>query len=77
MNIFVVGDQVPPWIERFIGADAATLIQHDSLTMLRGSPTDIGDELRRRRDTLDVSYVTVNAAFADAMAPVVELLTGR
>jgi probable F420-dependent oxidoreductase len=77
MNIFVVGDQVPPWIERFIGADAATLIQHDALTMLRGTPTEIADELRRRRDAFDVSYVTVNAAFADALAPVVEQLTGR
>jgi alkanesulfonate monooxygenase SsuD/methylene tetrahydromethanopterin reductase-like flavin-dependent oxidoreductase (luciferase family) len=77
MNIFVVGDQVPQWVERFIGADAATLIQHDALTMLRGGPTEIADELRRRRDTFDVSYVTVNAAFADALAPVVEQLTGR
>lgn len=77
MNIFVVGDQMPPWIERFIGADVDTLIQHDSLAMLRGSPTAIADELRRRRDSLGVSYVTVNGAFADAMAPVVELLNGH
>jgi alkanesulfonate monooxygenase SsuD/methylene tetrahydromethanopterin reductase-like flavin-dependent oxidoreductase (luciferase family) len=77
MNIFVVGDQVPPWIERFIGADAATLIEHDALTMLRGGPTEMADELRRRRDAFDVSYVTVNVAFADALAPVVEMLSGR
>ena len=34
MNIFVVGDQMPPWIERFIGADVDTLIQHDSLAIV-------------------------------------------
>jgi alkanesulfonate monooxygenase SsuD/methylene tetrahydromethanopterin reductase-like flavin-dependent oxidoreductase (luciferase family) len=77
MNIFVVGDRVPPWIERFIGADLATLIQHDSLAILRGSPVEVADELRRRRDALGVSYITVNGAFADEMAPVVELLTNR
>lgn len=77
MNIFVVGDQMPPWIERFIGADVDTLIQRDSLAMLRGSPTAIADELRRRRDSLGVSYVTVNGAFADALAPVVEQLNGH
>ena len=46
--------------------------------MLRGStPTQMADELRRRRDAFDVSYVTVNGAFADELAPVVARLAGR
>jgi probable F420-dependent oxidoreductase len=77
MNLFVVGSEVPPWTREFIGADAATLIAHDSLVMLRGSTTEMVDELQRRRETIGVSYVSVNSAFVDALAPVVERLTGR
>ncbi len=77
MNLFVIGEQVPPWTERFIGADAATLIAHDSLTMLRGDTQEMADELQRRRENLGVSYVCVNAAFYEQLAPVVELLTGH
>lgn len=77
MNLFVVGDEVPPWIAGFINADATTLIAHDSLTMLRGTVQEMADELQRRRDTLGVSYVSVNAAFSEQLAPVVELLAGR
>jgi probable F420-dependent oxidoreductase len=77
MNLFVIGEQIPPWTEKFIGADVATLIAHDSLVMLRGSPTQMADELQRRRDELGVSYVCVNAEFFEQLAPVVDLLSGR
>lgn len=77
MNLFVIGDEVPPWTERFIGADAATLIANDSLTMLRGNAREMADELQRRREELGVSYFCVNAAFYEQPAPVVELLTGH
>jgi alkanesulfonate monooxygenase SsuD/methylene tetrahydromethanopterin reductase-like flavin-dependent oxidoreductase (luciferase family) len=77
MNLFVIGEQVPPWVEQFIGADAATLMANDSLTMLRGDTIAMADELQRRREELGVSYVSVNAAFVEQLAPVVELLTGR
>jgi len=73
----VIGEQVPPWTEQFIGADAATLIAHDSLTLLRGNTQEMADELQRRREDLGVSYVCVNAAFYEQLAPVVELLTGH
>lgn len=76
-NIFVVGDEIPAWIERFVGADAATLIAHDSLTMLRGSVQEMADELHRRRDAFGTSYICVNAAFIEPFAPVVEMLAGR
>jgi alkanesulfonate monooxygenase SsuD/methylene tetrahydromethanopterin reductase-like flavin-dependent oxidoreductase (luciferase family) len=77
LNVFVIGDQVPPWMQQFLGADAATLIAHDSLMMLRGSPQQMAEELQRRRDAFGTSYVAVNAAFLEPFAPVIELLSGR
>lgn len=77
INIFVVGDDVPPQAARYIGADAAALAAADSLTMLRGSVGQMADELQRRRDLLGTSYVTVSAAFSEELAPVVEKLTGQ
>jgi probable F420-dependent oxidoreductase len=77
MNIFVVGDRVEPWVQHFIGADAETLIAHDSLTMLRGAPEDMAAELERRRAEMGVSYITVNRAAMEAFAPVIPLLDGR
>jgi alkanesulfonate monooxygenase SsuD/methylene tetrahydromethanopterin reductase-like flavin-dependent oxidoreductase (luciferase family) len=77
MPIFVVGDQVPAWTQRFLEADMATLAAHDSLVILRGSPQEMADELQRRRDSLGVSYLSVNAAFREQLAPVVNLLAGR
>lgn len=78
MPIFVVGDEAPPWILRFMGADMATLTARDSLMILRGgSPAELADELQRRRDTLGISYFSMNGAFTEQFAPVVELLKGR
>jgi probable F420-dependent oxidoreductase len=76
MNIFVVGDRVSPWVQQFLGVDAETLIAHDSLTMLRGTPDDMAAELRRRRGELGVSYITVNSSAMEAFAPVIPLLHG-
>lgn len=77
LNVFVIGDNMPAWMQRFLGADAATLIAHDSLAMLRGSAGEMADELQRRRDAFGTSYVAVNAAFLEQFAPVVELLAGH
>jgi alkanesulfonate monooxygenase SsuD/methylene tetrahydromethanopterin reductase-like flavin-dependent oxidoreductase (luciferase family) len=77
LNVFVVGDHVPAWMQQFLRADVATLIAHDSLTMLRGSAQEMADELKRRRDAFGTSYVAVNAAFIEQFAPVVELLAGH
>ena len=76
-NIFVVGEHVPPWIQGFIGADAETLIEQDSLAMIRGSVDDMAAELERRRAELGSSYVIVNSAFIEAFAPVVAQLSGK
>ncbi|MEV8607446.1 LLM class flavin-dependent oxidoreductase [Amycolatopsis sp. NPDC051373] len=77
-NIFVVGDEAPPWISRFLGGlDAKTLIERDSLTVLTGDLDTMAAELERRRDELGVSYFTVNSAFVEEFAPLVERLTGK
>jgi alkanesulfonate monooxygenase SsuD/methylene tetrahydromethanopterin reductase-like flavin-dependent oxidoreductase (luciferase family) len=75
MNVFAVGDEIPPWMARFAGD--VTNLPDDTLALLRGTPPQMADELRRRRDTLGITYVAVGEAFADAVAPVVELLAGR
>lgn len=75
--IFVVGDEAPPWLLRFLGTDMATLIARDSLVILRGSPAQMADELRRRRDVLGISYFSVNGTFIEQFAPVAEALAGR
>jgi len=36
----------------------------------------MADELLRRREEIGVSYVSVNSAFCEQFAPVVELLAG-
>jgi probable F420-dependent oxidoreductase len=75
--IFVVGDEAPPWLVRFLGTDMATLIARDSPMILRGTPAQMADELRRRRDMLGISYFSVNGAFIEQFAPVAEALAGR
>ena len=37
--------------------------------ILRGSPREMADELQRRRETLGISYFTVNATFIEEFAP--------
>jgi alkanesulfonate monooxygenase SsuD/methylene tetrahydromethanopterin reductase-like flavin-dependent oxidoreductase (luciferase family) len=77
MPLFVVGDEVPSWVARFMQIDAAALAASDSLMILRGTTQEMADELRRRRDALGISYISVNAGFAEQFAPVVELLAGH
>jgi hypothetical protein len=72
-----VGEDVPPHAQRYIGADAETLIAHDSLVILRGSTRQMLDELQRRRERFGASYVTVNAEYVEQLAPVVSALSGH
>jgi probable F420-dependent oxidoreductase len=77
MNLFAVGDELPPWTRQAVNADPASLIEHDSLMLLRGSVQDMVDELQRRRDDFGTSYISVNGAFLEHLAPVVEKLAGH
>jgi alkanesulfonate monooxygenase SsuD/methylene tetrahydromethanopterin reductase-like flavin-dependent oxidoreductase (luciferase family) len=76
MNLFAVGDTIPPHVKQSTGADAAELIAADSLVLLRGDTRAMIDELQRRRDELGVSYILVNAEFMSQLAPVVETVAG-
>lgn len=77
MHLFVVGDEAPPWVERFIGTTPSALREAGSLAQLRGSTQEMVDELERRRERFGVSYITVVGPFTEALAPVVEKLAGR
>jgi alkanesulfonate monooxygenase SsuD/methylene tetrahydromethanopterin reductase-like flavin-dependent oxidoreductase (luciferase family) len=75
--IFVVGDDEGPLARRFLQTDAKTLIERDSLMILHGTAAEMAGELRRRRETLGISYLAVSGFFTEEFAPVVELLAGR
>lgn len=55
----------------------ATLAAGGSAAVLTGSTTQMADRLLRRRETCGVSYLTVNSAYPEELAPVIELLAGR
>ncbi|WP_248962224.1 LLM class flavin-dependent oxidoreductase [Sphaerisporangium perillae] len=71
-GIHVVGDEIPPWLAGQLGPD----VPADSIAILNGTPRQMADRLLRRRDAHHISYITVNAMFADRLAPVVDLLAG-
>jgi alkanesulfonate monooxygenase SsuD/methylene tetrahydromethanopterin reductase-like flavin-dependent oxidoreductase (luciferase family) len=75
--IFVVGDEPNQFSLRFLQTDWDTLVERDSLMVLRGSPQQMAEELQRRRETLGISYFSVNAMYIEEFAPVIELLAGR
>jgi alkanesulfonate monooxygenase SsuD/methylene tetrahydromethanopterin reductase-like flavin-dependent oxidoreductase (luciferase family) len=78
MNLFAVGDDVPPHAQQATGAAPTELIAADSLVLLRGSSTAaMIEELLRRREQIGVSYILVNAQFMTQLAPAVDALTGR
>jgi alkanesulfonate monooxygenase SsuD/methylene tetrahydromethanopterin reductase-like flavin-dependent oxidoreductase (luciferase family) len=76
LNIALVGDDFPPQAGAWLGADPRELIRGGSITVLTGTARQMADTLLRRRDRTGVSYISVNAQFAGAFAPVIELLAG-
>jgi alkanesulfonate monooxygenase SsuD/methylene tetrahydromethanopterin reductase-like flavin-dependent oxidoreductase (luciferase family) len=76
LNLFLVGDEVQPWMRQFLEVDPAELHALGSPGAVRGTPREMADQLLRRRDELGVTYYAVGENFVDALAPVVELLAG-
>ena len=76
VNVALVGEDAPPHLASWLGVDPRELIRNNSITVLVGTPRQMADTLLRRRDRAAVSYITVNAQFADRFAPVIELLAG-
>jgi probable F420-dependent oxidoreductase len=80
LNVAVVADDVagvPPWASRMVGGDPRAMAAAGGISFLLGSAGQIADQLRRRRDTLGISYVAVNGMFAEKFAPVIARLAGR
>ena len=75
-NLLVAGDEAPPWLEQRMGLRMADLLAAGSAAVLTGTPRQMADRLARRRDEIGISYVTINAGFVEAFAPVVERLAG-
>ncbi|MFG1706030.1 LLM class flavin-dependent oxidoreductase [Nonomuraea sp. M3C6] len=71
MNLVAVGDEPPAWLRGRLGR-----IDSTSTGLLSGTVEEMTETLRRRRDKLGISYVSVNAQFMDELAPVVERLAG-
>lgn len=59
---------------RQVGGDPRVMAAFGGTAFLVGKPAQIADTLRRRRDTLGISYITVSAMFLEQLAPVVEQL---
>lgn len=65
------------WLARQVGGDPRVMAALGGVAFLVGKPARVADALRRRRDTLGISYITVSGMFVEQLAPVVELLAGR
>lgn len=70
MNVFIVGSESPPWLERSLGTSVQELQRHDSLAWLPHEPETMRAEIERRVRELGLSYLIVNGAFMDRVAPV-------
>ena len=77
LNLMAVGDRVPQQVTARMGLDAAALAASGSIAALTGTTDEMCETLLRRRDRLGISYLLVGDELMDALAPVVERLTGR
>lgn len=76
LSLIAIGEQFPPWLEQMTGTTPAALAESGSVAVLQGSLDEMCDTLIRRREEFGVSYITINDAFTEALAPVVERLAG-
>ncbi|MDH2416426.1 TIGR03621 family F420-dependent LLM class oxidoreductase [Nocardioides sp. CER19] len=72
LNLMAVGGIVPRFLAGRVDPEA--LAARGSVAVVSGTPADMADQLRQRRETLGVSYLLVGEELADAFAPVAELL---
>lgn len=63
-------DAVPEWLSRMVGGDPRAMAAAGGIAFLTGTPAQMADTLRRRRERLGVSFVAVNAMFMEQFAPV-------
>ncbi len=76
LNLVLVGDEVPAWLAQHVSEAIPSLTDKTSVAALGGSTDERCETLKRRRDTLGISYITCPVAFASDLAPVVDRLVG-
>ena len=76
VNLMAVGDRVPRQLAARLGLSAQDLAERGSVAALLGSPDDMCQQLLERRERLGLSYILVSDELMDALAPVVERLSG-
>jgi probable F420-dependent oxidoreductase len=77
LTLMAVGEQVPRWVERQLGVTADELARSGAVTALFGTVDQMCETLLKRRETLGVSYIAVSDEMMEALAPVVERLSGH
>lgn len=75
-NLAAVGTELPDFLRHQMGVDPHELIRTGAPAVLTGTPQEMADKLRRRRDELGISSIAVNGMFLEQLAPVVEMLAG-
>jgi probable F420-dependent oxidoreductase len=76
LNVVAVGDRLHPMVARW-GADGDEVRRSGAPGVLLGSADEMTEQLRRTRERLGISYLTVWEGVMDDFAPVVERLAGR
>jgi probable F420-dependent oxidoreductase len=76
VNLIAVGDEPAPWTQKFIGMSTAELAAAGAVTVLPGTPGEGAETLRKWRERMGVTYVTINAGFMEQFAPIVAELSG-
>jgi probable F420-dependent oxidoreductase len=77
LNLMAVGDRVPRQMAARYGLTAEALAQRGSMAAITGTTEQMCEQLLERRDRLGISYVLVSDELMEALAPVVERLTGH
>jgi probable F420-dependent oxidoreductase len=67
-------DELPDWLSRMVGGDPRAMAAAGGIAFLIGTPAQVADELRRRRDEWGISYIGVSGLFMEQFAPVLALL---
>ena len=77
LNLMAVGDQVPRYVGSQLGFTAESLARTGAVSAVVGSVDEMCNTLLERRERLGISYFMVGDELTEALAPVVERLSGR
>ncbi len=77
LNLMAVGQQVPRYIASQMALTADSLARSGAIAALTGTTEEMVETLKRRRETLGISYIVVSDELMEGLAPVVERLSGR